>query len=131
MILQTTLCLTAAAAVINLWLGIRIGRLRSSLKVSVGDGGQDAIIRRMRAQANFVENTPIILLLFALVEAAGKGGTWLAVLGAIFLIGRVAHADGMEASPRIKAGRARGLATTGLALLVLVVMALVIALGRA
>lgn len=135
MILQTTLCLTAAAVVINLWLAMRIGRLRYALKVSVGDGGQDPIIRRMRAQANFIENAPLTLLLFGLVEASGVrgalgGGIWLAPLGAVFLIGRVAHAYGMEDDPRFKAGRGIGMMTTILTQLVLVIVSVLIALGR-
>jgi uncharacterized protein len=130
MILQTTLCLTAAAVVLNIWLGMRIGRLRHALKVSVGDGGQEPIIRRMRAQANFVENVPLTLLLFGLVEATGKGGAWLAPLGAVFLIGRVAHAYGMEDDPRFKAGRGIGVLISWLVQMVLVIVGVLIALGR-
>ena len=40
MLLPTTLCLTAAAVLINFWLGMRIGKLRHALKVSVGDGSR-------------------------------------------------------------------------------------------
>lgn len=130
MILQTTICLTAAAAVLNFWLGMRIGQLRHSLKVSVGDGGQEPIIRRMRAQANFNENAPITLLLFALVEMTGKGGAWLAPLGAVFLIGRIAHAYGMESDTGFRAGRPIGVLTAMLTQLVLIVVGVLIALGR-
>jgi uncharacterized membrane protein YecN with MAPEG domain len=130
MILQTTLCLAAAAAVINFWLGMRISGLRHSLKVSVGDGGQEAIVRRMRAQANFIENVPIGLILFGLVEATGKGGAWLAPLGALFLLGRIAHAFGMDSETRFKAGRAIGMITSLLAQLGLAVVAVLIALSR-
>ena len=45
MLLPTTLCLAAAAAVINFWLGQRIGQLRHKLKVSVGDGGHELLAR--------------------------------------------------------------------------------------
>lgn len=130
MILQITLCLTAAAIVLNFWLALRIGQLRRSLKVSAGDGGQESLIRRMRAQANFIENAPLTLLLFGLVEASGKGGAWLAPLGAVFLIGRVAHAFGMENDTSFKAGRPIGMLTTILTQLVMVVYAVLIALGR-
>jgi uncharacterized membrane protein YecN with MAPEG domain len=130
MILQTTLCLAAAAVVINFWLGMRISRLRHSLKVSVGDGGQEPIVRRMRAQANFVENVPITLILFGLVEITGKGGAWLAPLGAVFLLGRIAHAFGMDSDTAFKAGRPIGMLTSMLSQLVLAVVAVLIALGR-
>ncbi|MBC2668646.1 MAPEG family protein [Novosphingobium piscinae] len=126
MILQTTLCLAAAAAVINFWLGLRIGQLRHALKVSVGDGGHEAILRRMRAQANFIENTPLLLILFGLVEATGKGGIWLAPLGAAFMLGRVVHAIGMDG--KLTWGRAVGTLTAYLAALGLAVVAVLIAL---
>lgn len=126
MILQTTLCLAAAAAVINFWLGLRIGQLRHALKVSVGDGGDERIMRRMRAQSNFIENAPLVLVLFGLVEATGRGGYWLAPLGAVFMIGRVVHAIGMDGT--INWGRPFGTLTAYLAALVLAVVAVLIAL---
>jgi uncharacterized membrane protein YecN with MAPEG domain len=74
MILPTTLCLAAAAAIVNIWLAIRCGKVRASEKVSVGDGGNENLVRRMRAQANFIEQVPLTLALVAAVELAGKGG---------------------------------------------------------
>lgn len=130
MILQTTLCLAAAAAVLNFWLTMRIGRLRQGLKVSVGDGGHESIVRRMRAQANFIENVPLSLVLFGLVEATGKGGAWLAPVGAIFLLGRIAHAYGMDSDTKFKAGRPIGALTAILTQLGLAVVAVMISLGR-
>ena len=53
--LPLTLTMAAAAGLINIWLAIRIGQVRTSQKVSVGDGGNEFVIRRMRAQANFVD----------------------------------------------------------------------------
>lgn len=110
MLLPTTICLTAAAVIVNFWLGMRIGKLRYGLGVSVGDGGNEALMRRMRAQANLLENTPLTLIMVALVELAGKGGAWLAPTGAVFILGRVAHGIGMDG--RFKAGRPIGMATT-------------------
>ena len=130
MILTTTLCLAAAAALINFWLGMRIGQLRHSLKVGVGDGGHESLLRRMRAQANFLEAVPLALILFGLVEAAGKGGVWLAPLGGVFLLGRIAHAYGMESDTTFRPGRPIGMLTSMLTQLVLVVTAVLIALGK-
>ena len=128
MILPTTLCLTAAAAVVNIWLAMRIGKMRGAEKVSVGDGGSEPLIRRMRAQANFVEQTPLTLLLVAGVELAGKGGQWLAPAAAVFILGRIAHAFGMDGN--FNAGRPIGMLTSMLFQLVLVVIAVLIVLGR-
>lgn len=129
MILQTTLSLAAAAAVMNFWLSFRTGKLRYTAKVIHGDGGHGLLMQRMRAQANFVENTPFVLILTAAIEMTGKGGTWLAVVGAIYLLARLSHAFGMD-----KTGpnpfRAIGFIITVFTLLGLAVMAVLIALGR-
>ena len=129
MILQTTLCLAAAAAVINFWLLTRVGRLRMAAKVLHGDGGNEAIARRMRAQLNFVENTPFVLILIAAIEMTGKAGPWLAIAGSIYMAARVAHAFGMDRSDA-NLLRAGGIIVTVLTLLGLSVVAILIALGR-
>jgi uncharacterized membrane protein YecN with MAPEG domain len=127
MILQTTLSLAAAAAIINLWLGIRIGQLRHQHGVSIGDGGNEQLQRRMRAQLNFAEHVPVVLVLLGLIEATGKGGQWLAPVGAIYMLGRVAHALGMDGGS-LEKGRMVGTLLNMLITLGLAVMAVLIAL---
>ncbi|MCT2399454.1 MAPEG family protein [Novosphingobium mangrovi (ex Huang et al. 2023)] len=129
MILQTTLSLAAAAAVINVWLAFRAGKLRYNAKILHGDGGNPMLMQRMRAQANFVENTPFVLILVAAIEMTGKGGTWLAVVGSVYMLARVSHAFGMDnAGPN--PFRAVGFLVTALTLVGLSAMAVLIALGR-
>lgn len=96
MILPVSLTAAAAAAFINFWLGYRVGQVRTSEKVSVGDGGNEKVIRRMRAQANFIEYTPFVLILIALIEAATGTSTWLWAVMAIYMLARVAHPFGMD-----------------------------------
>jgi uncharacterized protein len=128
MILQTTLCLAAAAALINLWLVMRISKLRHAAKISVGDGGNDQLVCRMRAQANFIENVPVTLILIALIELAGKGGAWLALVGALFMVSRIAHPLGMD-RPAPNALRAGGTTVTMLVQLGLAVVAVLVAVN--
>ena len=129
MLLPTTLSLTAAAAVINFWLALRCGQIRAKAKVSIGTGGNDLLERRMRAQLNFVENTPWVLLLIAGIELAGKGGAWLAPVGAIYMAGRVAHGLGMDGTA-LEKGRSIGTLITMLTQLGLAVVAVLVATGR-
>lgn len=96
MILPITLTAAGIAALINLWLGIRIGQVRSREKISVGDGGSEALIRRMRAQANFVEFTPFVLILVGAIELAVGTSTWLWAVAMLYMAARVAHGLGME-----------------------------------
>jgi len=126
MLLPTTLCLAAAAALVNFWMANRIGRLRMQHKISVGDGGNELLTRRMRAQLNFAENVPIALALVAGIEIAGKGGLWLSIVAAIFMIGRVLHALGMDGDTVYK-GRMIGMITTMLTLLGLAIVAVLVA----
>jgi uncharacterized protein len=128
MILQTTLCLAAAAALINLWLVMRISKLRHAAKISVGDGGNDQLVCRMRAQANFIENVPVTLILIALIELAGKGGAWLALVGALIMVSRIAHPLGMD-RPAPNALRAGGTTVTMLVQLGLAVVAVLVAVN--
>ena len=129
MILQTTLSLAAAAAIINIWISIRIGKVRMADKVIHGDGGNALLQQRMRAHLNFIENTPLALLLIAVIELTGKGGQWLAVVGAVFMLGRVSHAIGMD-NAAANPWRAAGAMTAMLTQLGLAVVAVLIALGR-
>lgn len=126
MILPISLTAAAAAALINFWLGFRIGQVRTSEKVSIGDGGSEKLIRRMRAQANFVEYTPFVLILIALTEVATGTSTWLWAVMAVYMIGRLLHAFGMDGMAR---GRSIGIVTTMLIMLGLAGYAVYIAHG--
>ena len=125
--LPVTLAAAAAAAVLNLWLSIRIGAVRRALSISVGDGGSDSLQRRMRAQANFVENTPFVLALIAAIELAGRGSWWLAYVAAAYFIARIAHAFGMDGQGK-QIGRMVGTLVTMLVLLGLAVVAALVVL---
>ncbi len=128
MILATTLTIAAAAAIVNLWLSIRVGQVRMSEKVSIGDGGNDRVVRRMRAHANFVENTPLVLILIAGLEMSGKGGNWLLIVGGLYILGRVAHGLGMDEGAFAK-GRMIGTLITMATLLGLAVVGLLAVYG--
>jgi uncharacterized protein len=95
--LQITLAFAAAAALLNVWLALRIGEVRRRDKISHGDGGNALLQRRMRAQLNFVEFTPFVLILCLLVEASFGAQIWLAALAGIYIIGRIMHGVGMDA----------------------------------
>ena len=90
--------LTAAAAVfLNIWLGSRIAAHRRDFKVSVGDGGHEPLLRRMRAQANFIEHAPFFLILLGGLELSGANRSALAAIALVFVLARVAHGIGMDA----------------------------------
>ena len=127
-LLPTTLATAAAAALINFWLANRVGRVRMREKISVGDGGHEGLSRRMRAQLNFAENTPFVLVLIAALEIAGKGGLWLSLVGGAYMLARVLHGLGMDGGPW-QWGRTVGIVVTMLTHVVLSVAAVLVLLG--
>jgi uncharacterized membrane protein YecN with MAPEG domain len=96
MILPITLTFAGAAAIVHIWLAARVSRLRTAHKVSIGDGGNEALVRRMRAHANFGENMPIVLIMIGLIELAGGDTRILWAAGIIFILSRILHGFGMD-----------------------------------
>jgi uncharacterized membrane protein YecN with MAPEG domain len=93
---SVSLTFAGALALLNLWLAFRVIQVRRSGKVLVGDGDNPLLICRMRAQANFAEYTPFMLILLALIEIAGGPKPWLWGIGIVYVLGRIAHAFGMD-----------------------------------
>jgi uncharacterized membrane protein YecN with MAPEG domain len=107
--MSITLVTAGAAALINLWLALRTGAMRGKAKVSIGDGGHDGLVRRMRAHANFVEYAPFILILIGLIEFTTGSSIWLWVVSVLFILARLAHPLGMDG---LKGGRMAGTLVT-------------------
>lgn len=128
MTLPVTLCAAAAAALFSFWLAQRIFRVRLAGQVAHGDGGNPLLARRMRAQLNFVEYTPFVLVLIAAIELSGRGGVWLPVVAALYFVARIAHALGMD-SDTVPWTRKAGMWVTFLTLIGLALVAVLIASG--
>ncbi len=96
MILPISLTIAAAAALLHIWLAARVSQLRNRYKISVGDGDNPALLRRMRAHANFGESTPLFLILLALIEHARGSELWLWGAAILFIVARILHAFGMD-----------------------------------
>jgi uncharacterized membrane protein YecN with MAPEG domain len=125
MILPMTLTMAAASTLLNMWLGLRVGQMRKTHKVSIGDGGAMPLVARMRAQANFVEYAPFFLILLGLIEMARGQPLWLWIVASLFVLTRLLHAFGMDRPPGNRL-RMIGAMSTGLILAALCVYAIVI-----
>jgi uncharacterized membrane protein YecN with MAPEG domain len=115
-----TLISAVAAVLLNFWLGWRIAGYREQYKVSVGDGGHEPLLRRMRAQSNFIEQAPFVLILIGALELSGASRWGLGGIAALFVAARLCHAIGMD---RAELGRWRmygmmGTMITNLALVI-------------
>lgn len=125
---QITLIIAAALALLNVWLGIRIVRVRVSQKVSLGYGEVPGMEGRCRAHANFNEYVPMALILMGLIEMNVGASRWLWVIGALLVVARVVHPFGMD-RPTPNNYRAAGAGLTFLSMLLLIGWAIAIAYG--
>ena len=116
--LPITLTIAAAAAVLHIWLAGRVSQLRRGFRISIGDGGNEALHRRIRAHGNYIENMPLVLILLALLELAGGDARILWGAAIIFIVARLLHAFGMDRTPPSKL-RMFGMMGSVLALLIL------------
>ena len=91
-----TLLVAAALALLNLWLAVRVVRLRFAKRQSLGHGNNPLIEQRVRAHGNLTEYAPIALILMALIEMHGASPTGLWALGTALVIGRLLHPFALE-----------------------------------
>ena len=85
----------AILAVMFVVLTIRVikGRIRG--RISLGDGGDEALIRAQRTHGNFAEFVPFALLLIALAEMNASPSWSIHVLGSVLVLARISHAYGI------------------------------------
>jgi uncharacterized membrane protein YecN with MAPEG domain len=105
--LPITSVIAALSGILLVALSLRVGLLRAKEDIWFLDGGNDELMRRMRAQGNFIEYVPIALLLIALVEFGGGASGLVWGLGIGLLAARLAHAIGVAkraTSPARSAG---------------------------
>jgi len=100
--LPITLVTAATAALILIWLSVRVVSSRVSGEVLIGDGGKEDLLYKIRTHANFSEYAPLFLIVLGLVEGAGGNSTALMVLAAVFLAARISHVFGMGAQANLK-----------------------------
>ena len=93
-------------------LAIRISRMRTSLKVGIGDGGDKGLARAIRAHANAVEWALPALLLLLLAELNRAPHLFLHGCGVALVVGRVLHASGISRTGGSSFGRFTGTALT-------------------
>ncbi len=126
--MNVTLLYAGLLALLLLVLSWQVVRLRRSLRIGLGDGGNADLQRATRVHGNFLEYTPITLLLIALLEYDGLASLWLHAAGAALLVFRGLHAFGLSRSTGTSFGRFAGTLGTWVLLAALAVTALLRAL---
>lgn len=100
MTVAVTSLYTALVALLFLVLSARVILYRRAHMISLGDTGDKALLKRMRAQANCGEYAPIALLLLLVAELNAAPALALHLMGLTLLVGRVLHAVGFSATPQ-------------------------------
>ena len=103
---------------------------RFSARVSVGDGGDEELLRRMRVHANFAEYVPFALLLMGLAESLALDARLLHGVGVVLALGRYAHAYGMSRRNDILPLRTGGMIATLSVLIVLAASCFILSMRR-
>lgn len=108
------------AGVLGLWflaLSMRVVRKRQA-GISMGDGGDSEMLRRIRGHANFSEYVPLCLILIAANEMLGAAVWLVHALGAALLLARILHGISLSYTEKWFFGRFHGTLLTYIVLLV-------------
>jgi len=106
------------AGLLVLWFLVLAWRVirRRGHGISLGDGGDAAMLRVIRGHANFAEYVPLALLLMAILELCNFSAYVLHGLGAMLLIGRLLHGYALSFTDKFQFGRFWGTTLTFLVL---------------
>jgi uncharacterized protein len=118
--------------VIALQIVLMIGVIRSRRKnfQSLSDGGHPDLLRAIRRHGNLAENAAIFIAGFTLLELMGANKAGVAIICAVFVIGRFSHAIGLTLDKPVSIFRIVGVMTTVLVGFVLAIWLIWIALSH-
>ena len=102
----------AIAALLVIFLSLRVVRRRLSTRTGIGDGGDAELALRVRVHGNAVENLPLGLILLMLVDWNQTLPLLVHAFGIALIVGRMLHAFGYSRSSGTSAGRMIGMLLT-------------------
>ncbi|MEM1036724.1 MAG: MAPEG family protein [Pseudomonadota bacterium] len=89
--MSALIIVTATVFAFLIVLSTNVIRVRRSEGVTLGDNGNERVIRAMRAQANFAEYAPFILIGLALLALNEDDPNYILALGFWFVLTRGIH----------------------------------------
>lgn len=94
--MPVTLVTAGLCGLLYFLLSYRVVQVRRSAGVALGDGGDNELLQRIRAHANFAEYVPFCLILIFVVEnSLDVSPAWLWIIGLALVVVRAMHAVGM------------------------------------
>jgi uncharacterized membrane protein YecN with MAPEG domain len=112
MSLEVTPLVACLLAVLYVVLSARVINQRRMSKVSLGDGGDKALLKRLRVHGNFAEYVPFSLVLLLIAELQGAAAWMLYLSGLMLVAGRLCHAVGTGLTPQVPFLRTLGMGLT-------------------
>ena len=109
--LPVTALFVAVFALLQVPMTVAVGLRRAKSGIQFLDGGDETLLRRMRAHGNFTETAPMSLLAMSAAELAGAPGMLLWSVGGALLVGRILH-FGTLVTSGFGIGRAIGMILT-------------------
>lgn len=106
--IPVTALYAAMFALLLVILMVAVIKLRRSLRIGLGDGGNRDLQQAIRAHGNAVESVPIFLLMLATLELNHGSVIVLHIFAAAFLVVRIMHAWGLYTSNGASIGRVAG-----------------------
>ena len=98
-------------------LSLRVVQMRGT-GISLGDGGNPAMLRRIRGHANFAEYVPLVLIMMALLELSKFSIYVLHALGITLFVARLLHGYALSFTEKFKFGRFWGTLLTYIVMVV-------------
>lgn len=103
-----------------LWLNVT--KTRAAMGVSIGNNNDVALHEKIRRHGNFIEWTPMVLLMMSIAELRGGNGMALHVAGVLLVVSRIAHPIGLKHDKPAAALRIVGNSGSLLALMIALVL---------
>jgi len=120
--LEITGLYAALIALIYIFLCYKVVFYRRKNRVEIADGGNQEILRFIRAQGNASEYIPLVLILFAITEANAAPLWLLHGVGIVFVVARIIHPMGFVNKKGISFGRFYGTLLTWLIIVGLAIL---------
>lgn len=124
-----TAATAGALGILHVVLVLLVSAGRVKFNTGLGDGGNEALSRRIRMHGNLTENAPLFLILLGIVELSRVSPYLVTILGPLIVVFRLCHAYGlsMHFGPGSNGFRAIGAGGTALAIIVLSAACLIVA----
>lgn len=117
-----TAAAAAVLAVLQMLLLLYTARGRGKYRAGLGDGGNAALLTRIRMHGNLAENAPLFLILLGLVEFSGQWAAFVPWIAIVFVVVRLSHVIGLAMSSGVTIFRFLGAAGTVVVILTLAVL---------